>query len=127
MCIYGLNSHLKCSFVNMLEKKKKIFSLRSPSFLCRDPAPKNSWLRPCIAASILFPPTKNRIKCQLTPPLFAPRPSPREMRKKVPSSFHSSPHLDFEINSPPLCLQNFFHLKNVLVEILISDLVLIVN
>ena len=35
MCIYGLNSHFKCSFKNFLEKKNENFSLRSPSFVCR--------------------------------------------------------------------------------------------
>ena len=35
MCIYGLNSHLKCNFKSALEKKHQNFSLRDPSFVCR--------------------------------------------------------------------------------------------
>ena len=35
VCIYGLNSHLKCSFKNILKKKQEKFSLRSPAFVCR--------------------------------------------------------------------------------------------
>ena len=34
VCIYGLNSHLKCSFKKILEKKHENLSLRSPSFVC---------------------------------------------------------------------------------------------
>ena len=33
-CIYGSNSHFKCSFKKILEKKQENFSLRSPSFVC---------------------------------------------------------------------------------------------
>ena len=32
-CIYGLNSHLKCSFKGILEKKHQNVSLWGPSFL----------------------------------------------------------------------------------------------
>ena len=75
-----------------------------------------------IAASILFPPTKNGITSQL-PPLFVP---PREMRKKFPPSFHPSPHLNFEINFPPGGSETISTLKmSQMVEIFISDLVLI--
>ena len=56
-----------------------------------------------IAASILFPPTKNGIKSQLPPPFC----SHREMRKKFSPSFHPSPHLDFEINFPLVLLELF--------------------
>ena len=34
MYIYGLNSHLKCCFKSILQKKREIFFLRSPSFVC---------------------------------------------------------------------------------------------
>ena len=61
-CVYicGLNSHLKCSFKRVLEKKHQNFSLRSPSFAVHEkfiemprfqktsPSPKMSWLRTCI-------------------------------------------------------------------------------
>ena len=78
-----------------------------------------------IAASILFPPTKNGTKSQL-PPLLPP--PPREMRKKISHLFSSFPHLDFEINFPPGASRTIFTLKmSQMVEILISDLVLIVN
>ena len=33
-CIYWLNSHFKCSFKNILEKKQEHFSLQSPPFVC---------------------------------------------------------------------------------------------
>ena len=33
LCIHGLNSHLKCSFKNILEKKHQTFCLRGLSFL----------------------------------------------------------------------------------------------
>ena len=35
MCIYGLDSHLKCSFKSILEKKHENFFLWSLSFVCR--------------------------------------------------------------------------------------------
>ena len=35
VCIYGLNSHLKCCFKSILEKKHQKFSLRDLSFVCR--------------------------------------------------------------------------------------------
>ena len=35
MCIYGLNSHWKCSFKNILQQKQENISLRSPSFVRR--------------------------------------------------------------------------------------------
>ena len=77
-----------------------------------------------IVTSILFLPTTNGIKSQ-SPPLFVP---PREMGKKFSPSFHPSPHLDFEINSPPGASGTISTLKmSQMVEILISDLVLIVN
>ena len=60
MCTHGLNSHFKCSFNNILEKKQENFSLWSPSFvivhevfievpLFRETsfALKNSWLCAC--------------------------------------------------------------------------------
>ena len=34
VCIYGLNSHLKCSFKSILERKHQNYSLRRPSFKC---------------------------------------------------------------------------------------------
>ena len=34
VCIYGLNSHFKCSFKNILEKKQWNFSLQSLYFAC---------------------------------------------------------------------------------------------
>ena len=77
-----------------------------------------------IAASILPPPTKNGIKSQL-PPFFIPH---REMRKKFSPTFHPPPHLDFEINSPPGASRTISTLKmSQMVEILISNLVIIVN
>ena len=49
MCVYGLNSHLKCSFKSILEKKHQYFFLRSPFwYVCHTlkiyrsaPIPKN--------------------------------------------------------------------------------------
>ena len=35
LCIYGLNSHLKCSFNGIFQKKHLNFSLQSLSFICR--------------------------------------------------------------------------------------------
>ena len=35
LCIYGLSSHLKCSFKNILEKKHEHFSQQRSSFACR--------------------------------------------------------------------------------------------
>ena len=35
VCIYALNSQMKCSFKSIMEKKHENFSLRSPSFVCR--------------------------------------------------------------------------------------------
>ena len=78
----------------------------------------------CIAASILFPPTKNGIKSQLPPFLFPPE----KWEKKLLPSFHASPHLDFEINFPPGASGTISTLKmSQMVEILTSNLVLIVN
>ena len=34
VCIYGLNSHFKCSFQHILETKQENVFLRSPSFVC---------------------------------------------------------------------------------------------
>ena len=74
-----------------------------------------------IAASILLP-AKNGIKFL---PLVVP---PREMRKKSPPSFRPPPHLDFEINFLLAASGTISTLKiSQMVEILISDLVLIVN
>ena len=50
-----------------------------------------------IAASILFSSSKNGIKIQFPNFFF----HPEKWEKKFPPSFHPSPHLDFEINSPP--------------------------
>ena len=59
------------------------------------------------------------------PPLFVPL---REMRKKIPLSFHPSPHLDFEVDFLPGAFRTISTFKmSQIVEILISDLVLIVN
>ena len=77
-----------------------------------------------IVASILFPTSKNETKSQL-PPFFV---RPREMRKKFSPSFYPFPHLDFEINFSPGAFGIISTLKmSQMVEILISDLVLIVN
>ena len=78
-------------------------------------------------ASILFLPTKNGIKSQLPlpPPPFVP---PEKLEKKLPPSFLPSPHLDFEINFPPGTFRTISTLKmSQMVQVLISDLVLIVN
>ena len=49
-------------------------------------------------------------------------------KKKFTPSFHPFPYLDFENNSPPGASRTISTLKmSQMVEILISDLVLIVN
>ena len=73
---------------------------------------------------MLFLPTKTGTKSQW-PPLFV---HPREMRKKIFPLFSSYPHLDIEINFPPGASGTISTLKmSEMVEILISDLELIVN
>ena len=72
--------------------------------------------------SILFPPLKmeQKVSC---PPFFPHR----EMTKNS-SLFSSPPHLDFEANFPPGASGTISTLKmSQMVEILLSDLVLIVN
>ena len=73
-----------------------------------------------IAASVFFPPlkwNKKSVAC------------PRGMRKKIPShSFHPTLHQDFEINFLTGTSETIPTLKmSQMVEILISDLVLIAN
>ena len=76
----------------------------------------------------LFTPPPSSLKMEEKvsyPLLFVPS---REMRKNFFSSFHPSPHLDFEINSPLGASRTISTLKmSQTVEILISHLVLIVN
>ena len=83
-----------------------------------------------MAASILFPPTKNGIKSQLPPlppPLFV-LPPQRNEKNNFPPLFIPPPHLDFEVNFPPGASQHISTLKmSQMVELLLSDLVLIVN
>ena len=75
-----------------------------------------------MAASIL-PPTKNGMKVSCLP-LFAPQ---RNEKKNLPPLF-ILPHPDFEINFPPGASGTISTLKmSQMVEILISDLVLIIN
>ena len=72
-----------------------------------------------------FSPIENRIKSQL-PLSFGFL--QRNEKKNFPSSFHPSPHLDFEINFSPGSSETISTLKmSQVVEILISDLVFIVN
>ena len=72
-----------------------------------------------------FSPTKNGIQIQLFPPFC----SPRRNGERIPPFFHPSPHLHFEIDFPsPGASGTISTLKmSQMVEILISDLVLIVN
>ena len=70
-----------------------------------------------------FSPTKNGMEIQLPPFLSSQR-----NEKKILPSFHPSPHLHFEINFSAGASATISVLKMTqMVEILISDLVLIVN